>query len=62
MDEVEKRFVVKYFLIKGRGNKKITAELQTIFHDSALSSSTVEREIRKFKNGDLFCDDDSRPD
>jgi transposase len=39
--------------------KKISAELQTTFHDSALSSSTVKRWIRKFKTGDLFGDDDS---
>jgi transposase len=61
MDEVEQRFVVKYFFFKGWGNKKITAELQTTLHDSALSNSTVKRWIRKFKNGDLSCDDDSRP-
>ena len=61
MDEVEQRFVVKYFFIKGWGNKKITAELQTTFQDSALSNSTVKRWIRKFKNGDSSCDDDSRP-
>jgi transposase len=61
MDEVEQRFVVKYFFIKGWSNKKITAELQTTLHDSALSSSTVKRWIRKFKNGDLSCDDDSGP-
>jgi hypothetical protein len=41
MDEVQQRFVGKYFFLKGWGNKKITAELQTTFHDSALSSSTV---------------------
>jgi transposase len=61
MDELEQRFVVKYFFLKGWGNNKISTELQTIFHDSALSSSTVKRWIRKFKTGDLSCDDDSRP-
>jgi transposase len=61
MDEVEQRFVVKYFFIKGWGNKKITAELQATFQDSVLSNSTVKRWVRKFNNGDLFCDDDSRP-
>jgi transposase len=61
MDEVEQRFVVKYFFLKGWGNKRITAELQTTFHDSALSSSTVKRWIRKFNTGDLSGDDDSRP-
>jgi transposase len=61
MDEVEQRFVVKYFFIKGWGNKRITAKLQTTFHGSVMSISTVKRWTRKFKNGDLFCDDDSRP-
>jgi hypothetical protein len=40
MDEVEQRFVAKYFFIKGWGNKKIIAELQTTCHDCDLSSST----------------------
>jgi transposase len=61
MDEVEQRFVVKYFDIKGRVNKKITAELQATFHDSAISNSTVKRWIREFKNGDSSFDDDPRP-
>jgi transposase len=56
MDEVEQRFVAKYFFIKGWGNKKLTAEVQMTFHHSAFSSSTVKRWMRKFKNGDLFCD------
>jgi transposase len=58
MDEVKQRFDVKYFFIKGWDNEKITAELQTTFQDSALSSSTVKRWIRKFNNGDLSSDDD----
>jgi transposase len=61
MDEVEQRFVVKYFVIKGWDDKKINVELQTTFHDSALSSSTAKKWIRKFKNDDFSCDDDSRP-
>jgi hypothetical protein len=42
-------------------NEKITAELETIFHDSAISNSIAKKWIRKFKNGDFSCDDDSRP-
>jgi hypothetical protein len=61
MNEVEQRFVVKYFFIKRWDNKTITAELQITFHDSAMSNSTVKRCIRKFQNGDLSCDDDSSP-
>jgi hypothetical protein len=62
MDEVEQRFVVKYFFIKGWGSKKITAVLETTFHHSALSRLTVKRWITKFKNGDSSCDDNSRSD
>jgi transposase len=61
MDEVEGRFVVKYFCIKGWGNKKITDKLQRTFHDSAFSNLTVKRWIREFNNGDFSCDDDPRP-
>jgi hypothetical protein len=61
MGEVEERFVVKYFFIKGWRNKKITVKLQTTFHDSALSSFIVKRSIRKLKNSDLSRDDDSHP-
>jgi transposase len=53
MDEVEQRFVVKYFYLKGWGNTKTTPELQKAFHDSALSNSTIKRWTRKFKNGDF---------
>jgi transposase len=61
MDKVEQRFVVKYFFIKEWDNNKITAELQITFHDSVLSSSTVKRWIRRFKNGDLSSDDNWSP-
>jgi transposase len=47
--------------MKGWGNKTITAELQTTFHNSAISNSTVKRWIRKFKTGDFLRDDDRRP-
>jgi hypothetical protein len=62
MDEVEERFIVKCFDLKERSNKKITAELQTTFHDSATFNLTVKRRIRKFKNGDVSSDDDPRAD
>jgi transposase len=61
MDEIKRRFVVKYFYIKGWGNKKNSAKLQKTFHDSAISNSTVQRCIRKFKNGDFSDDGDPRP-
>jgi transposase len=61
MNEVEQRFVVKYFFFKGWGNKKITAELQTTFHNSAIFNLTVNRWIRKFNNGDFSSGDDPRP-
>jgi transposase len=61
MDEVEQIFVVNYFFTKGEEHKTITAKLQTAFYDSAPSSLTVKKWMRQFKNGDLSCDDDSRP-
>jgi hypothetical protein len=42
MDEVEHRFIAKYFFPKRWGNKKITAELQSTLHSSAISNSTVK--------------------
>jgi hypothetical protein len=60
MDEIEQRFVVKYLYIKGCRNNKITTELQTTFHDSAISNLTLTRWIRTFKNGDFSPDDDPR--
>jgi transposase len=62
MDEVESRFAVKYFSIKGWGNENITAEFQTTFRDSAISNSTVKKWIRKIKNGDSSWNDDPSPD
>jgi transposase len=60
MNEIEQRFVVKYFHLKGWGNKRITAELESTFQGSALSRATVKRWIRKFKSGDLSCHDEPR--
>jgi hypothetical protein len=53
MKEFEQRFIVKYFHLKGRGNRRITAELENTFQGSALSRETVQRWLRKFKSGDL---------
>jgi transposase len=61
MDEFEQRLVVKYFRLKGRGNKRITAELESTFQGCALSRETVKRWLRKFKSGDLSCADLRRP-
>jgi hypothetical protein len=61
MDEAEQRFVVKNLFIKVWGNKKITAEIQIAFGGFAVSNSIFKIWIRKFKNGDVSCDDDPRP-
>jgi hypothetical protein len=61
MDEVEERFIVEYFVLKGWGDKRITAELQSILHSSALSNSIVKRCIKKFNTSDLSGDDDPQP-
>jgi transposase len=62
MNELEQRFIVKYFHLKGRGNRRITAELENILQGSALSKKTVKQWLRKFKSGDLSCLDENRPD
>jgi hypothetical protein len=51
---------VKYFHLKGWGNRRIAAELESTFQGSALSRATVKRWLRKFKNGDLSCLDENR--
>jgi hypothetical protein len=43
MNEFEQRFIVKYFHLKGWGNRRITAELESTFQGSALSRATVKR-------------------
>jgi transposase len=62
MNEFKQRFIVKYFHLKGWGNRMITAELESKFHDSALSRATVKRWLRKFKSSDLSCLDENHPD
>jgi hypothetical protein len=57
MDEVEQRFIVKYFFVKGWDNERITVELQSALHSSAVPNSTLKSWIKKFKSGDLSCDD-----
>jgi transposase len=60
-DEVEERFIVRYFFLKGLGNKRISAELHSTLHSSAIPNSTVKRWINKFETGDLSCDEYARP-
>jgi hypothetical protein len=43
MNEFEQGFIVKYFHLKGWGNRRITAELENIFQGSVLSRETVKR-------------------
>jgi transposase len=57
MGEFGQKFVVKYFSLKGWGNKKITAELESTFQRCALSRATVKRWLRYFNSGDLSCAD-----
>jgi hypothetical protein len=62
MNKFEHRFIIKYFHLKGWGNRRITAELESTFQGSALPRATVKRWLRKFKSGDLSCLDENRPD
>jgi hypothetical protein len=60
IDQVEQRFIVKYFFVNGWGNKRIRAGLQRILYSSPVSNGTVKRQIKKFSTGDLSPDDDPR--
>jgi transposase len=60
MNEFEQRFIMKYFHLKGWGNRRITAELEGTFQGSALSRATVKPWLRKFKSSDLSCLDENR--
>ena len=57
MDNREQRIVIKYFFLKGWGYKKITTELTDTLEDDALSMSTIQRWVNRFKSGDLSCND-----
>jgi transposase len=61
LDDVKQRFIVKYFFLMGWDSKRITAELQSTLHPSAISNSTVRRWIKRFETGDLCCDEDPPP-
>jgi hypothetical protein len=49
---------VKYFFFKRYGSKLIQKELVSTFQDDAISLSTVENRLRRFKSGDLSCGDE----
>jgi hypothetical protein len=61
MNEFEQRFIVMYFRLKGWGNIRITAELESTFQGSVLSRAIVKQWPPKFKSGDLSCLDENRP-
>jgi transposase len=61
MDRIEQRVMVKYFFLKGHGNKLIHKELVSTLQDNAISLSTVKNWLRRFKSGDLCCGDEERP-
>jgi transposase len=53
--------MVNYFFLKGHGSKLIHQDLVNTFQDNAVSLSTVKNWLRRFKSGDLSCDDKERP-
>jgi hypothetical protein len=61
MGQIEQRTSVKYFFLKGRGNKLIHKELVRILQDNAISLSTVKNWHRRFKSGDFSYGDEERP-
>jgi transposase len=61
MDEREQRFVIKSLRLQGLGGKTIHAQLSSILASIALSLSTVQRWLRRFKEGNTSCEDVERP-
>jgi hypothetical protein len=61
MDEREWRFVVEFLWLQGLGGKAIYTQLSGTLAESPLSLSTVQRWLRRFKEGNTLCEDAEQP-
>jgi transposase len=61
MDEREQSSVIKFLWLQGLGGKPIRAQLSSTLAGTALSFSTVQRWLRRFKDGNTSCEDAERP-
>jgi hypothetical protein len=57
---VEQRIVLTFLFLNGLGYKAAHAELGSVLGDEACSLSQTKRWIRRFKDGDLSCEDEDR--
>jgi transposase len=61
MDEREQRFVIKFLWLQGLGWKAAHTQLSSTLTGTALSLSTVQRWLRRFKEGNTLREDAERP-
>jgi hypothetical protein len=61
MDEREQRFVIKFLWFQALGGKAIDAQLSSTLVGTALSFSTVQRWLRRFKEENTSCEDVEQP-
>jgi hypothetical protein len=61
MDKREHRFIIKFLWLQGLGEKAIHAQLSNRLAGTAQSLSTVQRQFRRFKDGNTLCEDAERP-
>jgi transposase len=61
MGEREQRFVIKFLWLDGLGGKIVHAQLSSTFAGTALSLSTIQRWLCRFKEGNTLCEDAERP-
>jgi transposase len=60
MHEREQRFVIKFLWLHALGGKFIHTQLSSIFTGTALSLSTVQRWLHRFKEGTTLYEDAER--
>jgi histone-lysine N-methyltransferase SETMAR len=60
MDHVEQRIILKFLFMKGLRYKAAHNELSSVLGGQVYSLSQVKRWIRRFKDGDLSCEDEDR--
>jgi hypothetical protein len=60
MDHFEQRLVLKFLFLKGLRCKAAHIELSAVLREQTYSLWQAEQCIRRFKDGDLSCEDDDQ--
>jgi Fe2+ or Zn2+ uptake regulation protein len=60
MDRIEQRVRVKNFFLEAVGSKLTHKKLVSTLQDNAISLSTVMNWLKRFKSGNLSCDDEEQ--